>query len=142
MPRWDGGNPLIAHFWLGWAVLATLVQVALPGDEFSARVALGTRPVWLLWFAMLIAAPWFEELLFRGALLDLFAGRSRVLAACATSAAWVLVHGQYDAFGALVLFALGLFLAGLRFRSGGIAAPIGAHMLWNGAALLILRAVS
>jgi len=129
------GSPLVA-----WCAVCVLVQGLLPQSTFAREVYDSAEPMWLLWVAVLVAAPFFEELLFRGVLLDCIARWSRPLAAVLTALLWVAMHGQYSAFEAGVLFLLGLFLAWLRFAYGSLAAPVVAHSIWNFAALVVLLA--
>ena len=92
-----------------------------------------TKPVWLLWIAFIISAPLFEELFFRG---FLFAGFSGSLlgpagAIVVTSALWSMIHLQYDLYGILTVFVLGLFLGYARHSSGSTLLTMGLHSFAN-----------
>ena len=80
--------------------------------EFMSMVYASADPVWLLWVAFVIAGPLFEEVFFRGFLLEGF--RSSFLgpigAVILTSAAWAAIHLQYDAYGISTIFVLGCVL--------------------------------
>lgn len=92
----------------------------------------------LLWSAIVVAAPMFEELFFRGFLLEGLR-RSRLGplgAAPITSLAWALIHLQYDAFDVGWIFLFGLFLAAARLRTGSLWVPILLHAFNNLVALL------
>lgn len=87
----------------------------------------------LLWFALVIAAPLTEEILFRG---FLFKGieHSRmgpVGAVIISALAWSVIHLQYDAYGLSGIFAGGLLLGFARFKSKSIYPPIVMHALQN-----------
>jgi membrane protease YdiL (CAAX protease family) len=95
--------------------------------EPSHPVVLGD----LRWFVSIaVLAPWFEEVLYRGRLLGVFANHlGRVGASAATSALFAASHLQPEAM--LAPLATGLLLAGVRFRTGSLRLCIGLHMGWN-----------
>jgi uncharacterized protein len=96
----------------------------------AARLA-GVLP--LLWLAVVIVAPVTEELLFRGFLHRGWAScRLGVSGAVVlTSALWAALHQQYNWFGVLWIFLLGLILGWLRQRSGSTTLTIVLHALNN-----------
>lgn len=139
------------------ALLWTLALVAfLAAYDFAAR-ALG-RPaspevmvdsyrtsVWppLFWLAVTVAAPLFEELLFRGFLLPSLA-TSRLGAAGAVAVSSLLfaaLHLQYDLFDMTGVFLLGALFAVTRLASGSTLLTIGLHVLTNVLALVQLAQV-
>lgn len=87
-----------------------------------------------------VLAPVAEESWFRGRLLEIIEnGAGRRLAVVVTSALFALVHlgGGLDQLPWLaVYFVFGLVLAGLRLKTGGLAAGIVAHAINNAAALV------
>jgi len=89
----------------------------------------------------LVAAPATEEVVFRGFLYPgLRARLGRGAATVLSAAAFALIHGEPAALP--TTFALGLFLADLRERPGGLAAPIAMHAGYNAvqvAGILIAR---
>jgi len=89
--------------------------------------------VWLLWLALIIFGPVAEEFIFRG---FLFSGmRSSKLGGLGTviltSAAWSVLHLQYDAYGMFCVFLSGLFLGYARLRTGSLLLCILMHSLMN-----------
>ncbi|HEX6799345.1 MAG TPA: CPBP family intramembrane glutamic endopeptidase, partial [Ktedonobacterales bacterium] len=84
-------------------------------------------------------APFCEEIFFRG---YLFAGLLRGvhvwLAALIATALFTLVHG--DLGSAVLLFAIGLILAGMRYRLGSIWPGMVLHALNNGIAAIFILA--
>ena len=83
--------------------------------------------------AIVVAAPVFEELAFRGFLLE---GLRRgplgdAGAVIVTSFAWAAVHLQYDVYeiGTIVVF--GLILGAARLAGGSLWVPITMHVLVN-----------
>lgn len=84
-------------------------------------------------FSSVIAAPLFEELVFRGFLLGVLLARGwlPVQAVLASSLLFALTHTQYTAYGQLLIFLSGCVFAVLRLQTGGIRVPILAHALLN-----------
>jgi membrane protease YdiL (CAAX protease family) len=123
---------------------ATLLFVALSD---SITLALG-RPIvpevmvkvyqsadspLLLILAMVILAPLTEELFFRGFLFEgLLASRlGPIGAVLLTSAAWSVVHAQYDLYGIATIFADGLLLGVIRWKTGSTLLTMVLHGLAN-----------
>jgi uncharacterized protein len=107
--------------------IVTPFQVA---SYLSARTS-GALP--LLWFTFVVAAPAGEEIMFRG-----FLYRGWVQSKCAVvpgvvviSALWALMHAQYDWFGLLQIFLMGLLFGWLRWRSGSAALTMLMHGIAN-----------
>ncbi|MEE9253031.1 MAG: type II CAAX endopeptidase family protein [Thermodesulfobacteriota bacterium] len=87
----------------------------------------------LLWVAMIVAAPLYEELLFRGFMFRGFAsspirGPGAVVL---TSLVWALHHIQYDRLDMLNIFVLGLILGTTRLKTGSVRLTIILHATWN-----------
>jgi uncharacterized protein len=128
----------------GVLVLVVIVLVALSilADYFystpqdtgftSAAYATSRWPV-LLGIAVVLFAPLFEETFFRG---FIFAGlqASKVGAAGAiilTALAWAVLHIQYDAYGMVTIFVLGLVFGIVRFKTGSLWSTLLLHAAWN-----------
>jgi membrane protease YdiL (CAAX protease family) len=101
--------------------------------EFSRQVWATSSDRATLVAVIVVAAPIFEELLFRGFLLrGLVSSRLGEHGAVAFSAlAWALVHLQYDWYGIAYIFLIGLLFGYARLRTGSLAVPIMLHMLVN-----------
>ena len=87
----------------------------------------------LFWLAIVIVAPVFEELFFRG---FMFRGlrESRLGdwgAVAITSLLWAVIHFQYDAKLIGFIFALGIFLGVARVRQGSVWLTIALHAAVN-----------
>lgn len=129
-----------ATYWVLWlgAVLLMLDLITIVTGrplvtEFMQVAYSSANSKILLFVAMVVAAPIFEELLFRG---FLFQGlRSSVLggsgAVVITAAAWAIIHQQYDAFGMFSIFAMGLVLGFARWRTGSVLLTIAMHAMIN-----------
>lgn len=133
---------------LGVVVLNGLINAALTqllGSDVSAEqrralvadASLTGADVVALGFAVVVAAPFTEELLFRGLLYRYFRARTGAWPAAAISAAvFAFVHG----IPALVpaLFVLGLVLARVTERYGSIVPAITVHAVNNLVAISVL----
>ena len=129
--------------WLNWlgatavlVVLSDLTTTALGRPvvpEFMTALYATAQPVWLLWLALVVGAPLFEETFFRGFLLaGLKASALRPAGAVvATSVLWSLMHLQYDAYGILTVFAMGLLFGMARIRTGSLLVPMALHAAVN-----------
>jgi uncharacterized protein len=143
----------------GWRVYAGAVlamvglQVVLAGVTYNLVdhdmlgdlrpfVGLVTGPYWPLAVAVLgIGAPLSEELLFRGFLLGALA-KSPVGfwgAALVTSLLWTGLHAGYSLVGLAEVFAIGLLLSWLLWRTGSLWVTIFCHGLYNSLVALALR---
>lgn len=131
--------------WLAFTVLTVAVLGMIgflldrpPVQELWADIYKSSSILPLLLLAI-IAAPLFEESLFRG---FLFRGwvQSKlgvVGTILLTSALFTALHAQqYDAFDLGQVLALGLLLGIARHRSGSLVVPVAMHALANGLALL------
>lgn len=99
-----------------------------------ASLLRGIFPEWALISWAAILAPVVEEMYFRGRLLDAFAPKIGAgWAATISSLGFAAIHGLPAFFPAYLVFAFALLA--LRRRTGGLAAPILAHMINNAFAL-------
>jgi hypothetical protein len=84
-----------------------------------------------LLFAIVVVAPIFEEIFFRGFLFQgIRASRLGPLGAIGiTSLFWAAIHLQYDIYGITTVFALGLLLGIARLRTNSIHLLMVMHSL-------------
>jgi membrane protease YdiL (CAAX protease family) len=87
----------------------------------------------LLWSTLIVAAPLFEELLFRGLLFQaLLETRLKVVgAAVVTSLLWSALHVQYDLYGIASIFVGGLLLSAARYVTGSVLLCMAMHATMN-----------
>lgn len=85
----------------------------------------------LLYFTVAAAAPFFEEVIFRGFLYSSVKSKFGIFPAILVSA-FVFAFIHFDKGGALMLFALGPVLAISYDRSRSLIPAMIAHGLWNG----------
>jgi membrane protease YdiL (CAAX protease family) len=126
---------------LGFAVLTDLTNLLLDRPiipEFVEAAYTSTSFKPLLWFAICIVAPVYEEIVFRGFALAGFQ-RSRLGATGAVvlvSLLWSSLHVQYELFLMAQVFLLGLVIGAVRIKSGSVFPAIGVHMLINTIAMI------
>ncbi len=129
-----------------WAVPAALAAVYAVNLVYNTLVTTKTQAVvsdfphslgGLLLFVLLacVVAPLFEETFFRGFLFQGFASSfGPVRGAVISAALFSLSHQQLDIF--VPLFALGLALAWVFYRTRSLWANIALHSLFNAIAIL------
>jgi CAAX protease family protein len=126
--------------WLGILALFIVVSDALtvvlgrpvvPEFLSAAYSSAGSLP--LLWVALVVAAPLFEEMFFRGFLFKGFA--SSVVgvpgAIAITAFLWAAIHMQYDLYGMATIFVLGIVYGLARAWSGSLVVPLILHAVTN-----------
>ena len=111
-----------------------------PTSEFAFD--LYRTSVWppLLWIAVIVFAPAFEETFFRGFLFEGFR-QSRIGitgAILITAVVWTLLHIQYSAFEIATLFVLGLILGVVRWKTGSMWSVLAMHAFHNAAATVLI----
>jgi uncharacterized protein len=144
--------PFATHArWLGTIVLFLLASELLAwavGHQGAVEVMIeyyrSAKPVWLFWFAVVVGAALFEELLFRGFMFKgLRASRLGLTGAIVLPAIlWALIHVQYPAYEMTQIFVFGLLLGVARERTGSVLVPIGMHALNNLISVVQLALIS
>jgi uncharacterized protein len=115
--------------WQGQGGSNPILQLAIEGQD---SIALG-----IFFFTAAIAAPLFEELLFRGFILPSLTRHIPVWGAIlASSLLFAIAHLSLSEI--LPLFALGTVLGVVYTRSRNLLAPMLVHSLWNSGTLLSL----
>ncbi|MGB1309589.1 MAG: lysostaphin resistance A-like protein [Leucothrix sp.] len=131
---------------LGFTLLLTFVAWLISHEtpDFMNSVWASRDNMLLLFFAIVIAAPVFEECLFRG---FIFSGvqNSHLGTAAAiviSAACWTMIHTQYGAFELVTIFILGILFAVSRIASGSLYVPIILHASNNLFALLEMALIT
>lgn len=126
--------------WLALTVLLIAVSDGLTTilgkpivPEFMADLVASVSFAPLLWLAVIVAAPLFEELFFRGFLI---AGLRRgslgdAGAIVLSSAVWASIHIQYGLYEIITIFIFGLVLGLARIGSRSLWVPVAMHMTAN-----------
>jgi membrane protease YdiL (CAAX protease family) len=144
--KWPGWRNVVLGF-VGLAGVLGLVAVAetfanvdtpaFMTDTFRSAKEMGELP--LVALAFVIAAPFSEEILFRGFLFPGLAKSLGPIAAVAlTSILWASLHVQYQWFFIGEIVALGLLLGTIRWLTGSTLLTFLLHATVNGTALLML----
>ena len=146
-PRWREvgiGVAALACVLMGTGVLAALTGQETPefmGQTYNSAKMAGMLPLLIVSFVFL--GPLQEELLFRGfffrGFLPAFGAWPTIIL---TAAAWAFTHGQYQWFFVGEIFALGMVLGWMRWRSGSTILTIALHAAVNSMALLEVAALS
>jgi len=147
-----GGQAMPPLLWgfLAWCaalpimLLCTLLQSMLPIESHLVSNPVlpeivaadsGFNTI-ILFVAVVGLAPFFEEIIFRGFLYRQLRARSGPLGAALVSAA--VFSAVHLSPGTIVpLFGLGLLLAAVTERSGGLLPAMLLHGLWNGGSLVL-----
>lgn len=125
--------------WLGVMVLVIIAMEATNNlleretPEFMTQVYENTDNFTLLWIAVIIGAPIFEEFLFRGFIFEgLVNSRVGLIGAILISAStWAIIHIQYGWFEITSIFLIGIILAIAKYKTKSLYIPIAMHMLMN-----------
>lgn len=109
-------------------------------DVPGFQIDLYHTSVWppLLWIAVVIFAPAFEEVFFRGFLFEGFRrARTGIIGAIIiTSLIWSLLHVQYEPFHMTTIFVLGLLYGIVRYKTGSLWSTFIMHVFNNTAAMV------
>jgi membrane protease YdiL (CAAX protease family) len=105
-------------------------------DLYKNAAASNSLP--LMWLTLVVAAPLGEEIMFRGFLYRGWAQTQRAVipAIIVISVFWAIIHTQYDWFGIVQIFLIGLLLGWVRWRSDSTLLTTGLHGLINAWATL------
>lgn len=121
---------------LGFAILSDSLTLIL-GKPISSEFVVNVykTSIWppLLWLAMIIFAPAFEEIFFRGFLFEGF--RNSRMGSAVTiillALTWSLLHIQYGIYEIATIFILGILLGIVRLRTGSLWSAIVMHTFIN-----------
>lgn len=133
--KWMG---ILVAFLILSDVAAELLRVDLGGDSM-VKLFQATHPAWLFWIAAVLAAPLFEEVMFRGLLFRGFqssflgTGGTVVL----TSLLWASMHLQYNLYGMGFIAMTGILFGTARARTGSLLVPMALHAALNFSDLLL-----
>jgi uncharacterized protein len=126
---------ILVPFLLGYDALTYLLgrDIVTPFQVDTYRSAQSAGMLPLFWFALVIAAPVAEEIMFRGYLYRgwVRSERMAIPVILIISALFASLHLQYDWFGILQVFFIGLVLGLIRWRSGSTMLTILMHFLAN-----------
>ena len=129
MLKWGA---IVGAFVILAEVAAQLLHFDFGGDSMTVLYQ-ATRAPWLFWVAAVLAAPLFEEVVFRGFLFrgfqPSFLGTPGTIAL--TAILWAALHVQYNFYGMGFIFGLGLLFGLARARSGSLVVTLTLHAVFN-----------
>ncbi len=136
--QWIG---ILILFSLGMEWVNYYVDRPTPEWMLDSYKTAGIIP--LFWFTLIIAAPVFEELLFRGFLLEglRHSKLGNLGAVIITAALWAVIHLQYELFEVVAIFLIGLILGYARIKTDSLYTTIILHALMNLAATVQVAAL-
>jgi membrane protease YdiL (CAAX protease family) len=127
-----------------FVVLAALVDYFFHLEEGDTQtmVDIYNTAVWpvLLWVAVVVFAPVFEEPLVRGFLLEGFRHSRLGLigAICLTSFIWTVLHAGYSLYSLGTIFVFGLVLGAVRYKTGSLWSTVLMHALYNAVGMALI----
>lgn len=134
------GLLLLALFIIGNEIVSQLLD-RTPMDFVDPLFA-SMESKWLLVVVIVLIAPLYEELLFRGllwsAIEEQFARRQGIIiASIVTSMLFAIIHLQYELFEMGAIFILALIFCYFRIKSHSTLLPMLLHIVNNGVAMVI-----
>lgn len=118
----------------------SVVHQALGWREsgFMGELALTHSPLWMI-ASVVVVAPIFEEMVFRGFVYSGFERRlGAIPAVLLSSALFTVLHGQYNVYELTQIFVLGMVLGLARMRTQSLLTPIVMHAANNGLATAVV----
>ncbi|MEB3356550.1 MAG: CPBP family intramembrane glutamic endopeptidase [Synechococcales bacterium] len=128
-------------FMVGVDALKSLVDRPV-APTFTADIYETAYSLPLLYLAIVVAAPVFEEVFFRGFLFQgiRHSWLGATGAVLVTSLVWAVIHLQYDRYDMAGIFLFGVLLAIAQLRTQSLYIPITMHALNNLIALIQVAA--
>jgi uncharacterized protein len=119
---------------MGMDYLSSLAGVKR-GDEDMVKIIAEAPSMTLSCIALVVAAPLFEEILFRGFLFRGFSiSIGPILTVLLTSLIFAALHTQYNIVGILMVFSAGATMGCTRWWTGSTTITILQHAMMNGIA--------
>lgn len=122
------GLAMAANF-LGGLLLNWLGQLGLEGDSYRPALAPGFWPLLLSYLSTAVLPAFFEELLFRGVLLQPLRRYGDRFAVAVSAVAFCICHTTLGQMPTALL--MGLVLGVFTVRSGSLFTGIAIHFLYN-----------
>ncbi|MBN2240152.1 MAG: CPBP family intramembrane metalloprotease [Dehalococcoidales bacterium] len=125
----------------GYMILADVITWLLVRDvttDWVENVYSSSVVPPLLWAALILFAPAFEELFFRGFLFQGFRNSKIGVwgAVILTSLLWSAMHTQYNIYGIVSIFFIGILFGITRHKTGSVWVTFFMHAVFNTAALV------
>lgn len=126
----------------GFIILLEGLGILLGRPPHTEYLDIYNTSIWpaLLWVAVVIFGPIFEEIFFRGFLFEGFR-QSRlgpIGAIGLTALGWSLLHVQYDFYDIATIFVLGIVLGIARMKTDSLWSPLIMHTFNNLVAMILV----
>jgi membrane protease YdiL (CAAX protease family) len=125
-------------------ILEVLISKVVQVTEADSKIMVDiyNTAVWpvLLWTLVVIFAPIFEEVLFRGFLFEGFI-RSRlglIGTIFLTSLIWTGLHAGYGLYSLGTIFVIGIVMGIIRYKTGSLWSTMLLHALYNGVGMTLI----
>ncbi|WP_434353486.1 type II CAAX endopeptidase family protein [Psychrobacter sp. HD31] len=130
--------------WIAYLIASAVVLSLIDSQPmgFLDAYFLSAEPLWLLFLGVVLLAPIYEELLFRGliwrAVFEQFLDERKgaIVASVLSGVLFAIIHFQYGFHEIGAIFVFALVLGFIRYRSGSILLPIMIHIANNGLSML------
>lgn len=137
-------------FWLavnfGYLVASEGIRYAFKIPQGQSDVALysTSRYLPLFFLAIVVFAPAFEEVLFRGFMFQGYSSSRMgpIFAIITTAALWASLHVSAGAYDLAVIFAGGLVFGLARWKTGSLWITFTMHAVWNVLAFITIAAAT
>jgi uncharacterized protein len=132
---------LIAALFVSIDVLVSNVSHA-PETDSKMMFNIYDTSIWpvLLWILVVVFAPIFEEMLFRGFLFEgLIRSWPGLLGTVLlTSLVWTGLHAGYGIYSLGTIFVIGIIMGFMRYKTGSLWSTMLMHALYNGAGMTLI----
>lgn len=131
---WKGIGALLL---LNGVIQAWTTWLGIEPMDFLDNMYATAHPLWLLVLGMVVLAPIYEEVMFRGFMwVGLANSRLGFWGASAiTSLVFAMIHMQYQAVELVAIVALAMLFSWARAKSGSLLLPMMLHIINNGLAM-------
>ena len=132
--KWLG---ITALFVILSGLLTRFLHIGPGGREVQRILYSGTGMLWFVWVAVVLVAPLFEEVFFRGFLFRGFETSFLKTAGAiiVTSILWAALHVQYNFYGIVYVACLGVLFGLARAATRSLLVPLTLHVAVNFAAV-------
>ncbi|MEE4246453.1 MAG: CPBP family intramembrane glutamic endopeptidase [Kangiellaceae bacterium] len=130
---------LLAAFFIFFIYLLNRFIVAIPAVAWSTQLINDASSLFLAVIAIAVFAPLFEELFFRGYLIQVLSlyGINNTYTIILSALFWSFAHSQYGIIDGVIIVVIGVSFATLNHYYQSIYPSLISHAVFNGALILI-----
>lgn len=136
--KWIGiGAVVLVAVQIVFSIIPQMLGVEVNVGDVAAEMESSEIPL-LFVLAIVVLAPLFEEVLFRGFLFKgLISTRLGAVGTIVITAfTFAVIHAQYDLIVLANVFSIGILLGYARYKTNSLLTPLILHMLLNGISLI------